>query len=272
MKITTFLSLILLLFFTSCQQYSADEMNAYEVHQEFDQNDRSDFEEKGNNEAPEEMPRKLIRTGNVSFTVNHLDSAYVRIAHLVREQGAVISNESLRSYNSYRAYEITVRVKPEKFDLLVDKILDGSEEVTNREVNTKDVSQRYYDLESRLKSKRAMESRYLQLLTKADKIEDMLKIEAQAAQLREDIEAMETSFRLLQNQIGLSTLHLYFTETQAMQKPGLLQKAGNNFSEGWSGFMNTLISLISIWPLILLLGALGIMFKRYRSRRRNGEI
>ena len=272
MKITTFLSLILLLLFTSCQQYSADEMNAYEVHQEFDQSDRSDFEEKEKNEVPEEMPRKLIRTGNVSFTVNHLDSAYVRIAQLVREQGAVISNELLRSFSGYKAYDITVRVKPEKFDLLVDKILEGSEEVTNREVNTKDVSQRYYDLESRLKSKRAMENRYLQLLTKADKIEDMLKIEAQAAQLREDIEAMETSFRLLKNQIGLSTLRLHFTEKHAMQKPGLLKKAGNNFSEGWRGFMNTLISLISIWPLILLLGALGIMFKRYRSRRRNEEI
>ncbi|MEO1212894.1 MAG: DUF4349 domain-containing protein [Bacteroidota bacterium] len=272
MKIIPFLSFILLLLFTSCQEYSSDQMKAYTAFEDYDQNDRPDFEDKKVDEVPEKMPRKLIRTGNVSFTVNHLDSAYVRIAHLVREQGAVISNESLRSYSGYRAYDITVRVKPEKFDLLVDKILDGSEELTNREVNTKDVSQRFYDLESRLKSKRAMESRYLQLLTKADKVEDMLKIEAQVAQLREDIEAMETSFRLLQNQIGLSTLHLYFTETQAMKKPGLLQKAGNNFSEGWSAFMNTLISLISIWPLILLLGALAIMFKRYRSRRRNGEI
>lgn len=271
MKITTYLSLILLLLF-SCQEYSNEQLESYTAFEQYDQNDRSDLREKAGDEAPEEMPRKLIRKGEVSFTVNHLDSAYVRIAHLIREQGAIISNETLRSHNNYRAYEITVRVKPENFDLLLDKILDGSEEVTNRSVNTKDVSQRYYDLESRLKSKRAMESRYLQLLTKADKIEDMLKIEAQAAQLREDIEAMETRFRLLKNQIGLSSLQLYFTETEAMQKPSLLQKAGSNFSQGWNGFMNSLIALINIWPLLLLLGAFFISFKRYRSRRRNEEI
>lgn len=224
--------------------------------------------EEDTNPPEENRPRQLIRTGDLEFTVLNLDSAYKRINADVAQAQGFISQESLESYRGYRAYRLTVRVKPDRFESLISQILNGSESLTHKRVGTQDVSQRYYDLESRLASKKALEKRYLQLLTQAKTVEDMLKIEAEAAQLREDIEAMEGSFRLLQNQISLSTLSLYFYETEASLKPGILSRMGENFNNGWTGFVDSLIGLINIWPLLILLMA-GIWgFRRYRQKRK----
>lgn len=255
------------LIFTACQSEANFEksMDSVEGIEQFEPQQAP--EEDRNPEEPK-LPRQLIRTGDIEFTVLNLDSAYKRIHQDVAKVDGFVANETLETYRGYRAYRLTVRVKPEKFESLIAQILNGSESLAHKRIETQDVSQRYYDLESRLSSKKALEKRYLQLLTQAKTVEDILKIEAEAAQLREDIEAMEGNFRLLKNQIGLSTLSVYFYETQASLQPGILSRIAENFTNGWTGFIDSMIGLINVWPLLILLGFGIWAFRRYRRRRK----
>lgn len=276
MKIITYLTCLFFLF-SACQTSTGHE-NSGEAHSAYEAYDQVDMEKQEapleTKETEEEIsrtPQQLIRTGDIEFTVFNLDSAYKRTLAILAQEKAFISQESLESYRGYRAYRLSIRVKPDNFESLIDEILNGSESLRHKRIETQDVSQRYYDLESRLSTKKALEKRYLQLLNKAEAVEDMLKIEAEAAQLREDIEAMEGSFRLLKNQISLSTLSVYFYEVEAARQAGIFSRLGENFKNGWTGMVDTLIGLVNVWPLFLILIVAFWGFRRYLRRRREAR-
>src|SRR5690606_18336536 len=76
-------------------------------------------------------------------------------------------------------------------------------------VNAQDVTEEYYDLETRLKTKKEVEARYIEILkSKAKTVEEILIAEDKIRYLREEIEAVEGRLRLLKNKVGLSTIQI----------------------------------------------------------------
>lgn len=73
---------------------------------------------------------------------------------------------------------------------------------------TEDITMNYYDLESRLSTKKELVRTYQNYLTKAKSIDEILKIEREIGQIQAEIDSTGKQIRLYDNLIQYTTIQL----------------------------------------------------------------
>ena len=73
-------------------------------------------------------------------------------------------------------------------------------------ITGQDVTEEFIDLEARIRSQRALELQFLEIMKQAHKVEDALEVQRQLAEVRSDIEKLEGRKRFLENRSSLSTI------------------------------------------------------------------
>ena len=191
----------------------------------------------------------------------------------MKKYPAYISSSNLHFENPILENKITLRVQNEYFNDLLKEIDLQARYVNFRNVTTADVSKDFVDLESRLKSKREVEVRYMEILRKkAGTIEELLDAEQQIGALHEEIEATISRINYLKDQVSYSTINLQFYQTIAQELRAEDEIAfKDNFTDamstGWKGVIGLALALTYIWPLIAA-GACTLLFIRVRNARR----
>lgn len=223
------------------------------------------------NEAGKVIEQKIIKTGNLRFQTDDLEKTYEQIKSAVKNGKAFIQNDSQgKEYASiYR--RITVRIPSENFDPFIKDISSGVDYFDNKEISSQDVTEEYIDIDARLKAKKKLENRYLELLAKANKMSEMLAIEAQLSAIREEIEAKEGQLRYMQNQISLSTITIEFYKTIAEESGVTISygaKIWNAIKSGFYGISSFFLGLLEIWPFIIIAVALFYFIrKRFKKKK-----
>jgi hypothetical protein len=126
------------------------------------------------------------------------------------------------------------------------------------------------DLEARLRARRAVLDRYLQLLARADDVGEILAVETKVAETQEAIEAAEGQLRALRDRVGLSTLEVTISDGELgalAAGPPFLRRLGEAFSVGLAGVADLALGVVVLWPLWLL-GAAAFFGLRPVLRRR----
>ncbi len=229
-------------------------------------------------EAPDASPmpedkkieQKIIKTGNLRFESNDLEATYSQIQAAVKSHNAIIQNDTEgKNYESVFK-NITVRVPSKNFDLFLKDISKGVAYFDNKEISSQDVTEEYIDIDARLKAKKVLEARYLELLKKANKVSEMLEIEKQLSAIREEIEAKEGQLRYMQSQISMSTITIEFYKTVANEGGATISygsKIWNAIKSGFNGISNFFIGLLNIWPFLIIL-AVAVYFIRKRFKKK----
>ncbi len=75
-----------------------------------------------------------------------------------------------------------------------------------RNVTGQDVTEEFIDLEARIKTQKALELQFLEIMKQATKVADALEVQRQIADVRTEIEKLEGRKRFLANQSSLSTI------------------------------------------------------------------
>ena len=147
------------------------------------------------------------------------------------------------------------------------KQLEGlAEKVDAKNINTQDVTEEFIDVEARLKTKKELEARYLELLKQAKTVADIVSIEGQIANVRAEIESMEGRLKYLNNQVSFSTLSVsYYQESAAGY--GFGSKLLNSLKSGWFNLVDFLFWLLRLWPFVLGITAVAIWWVRRRRSR-----
>lgn len=227
--------------------------------------------EKSAVESVEIQEQKIIKTGNLRFESRDLDKTHRQINSLVnRYQGFVSSDRSGKGYNEdYRS--MTVRVPSRHFQAMLDSISKGVAYFDQNEVTQRDVTEEFVDIEARLKAKRELEKRYLELLKQAKNVKEMLEIERELSTIREEIEARQGRLNYLQNQVSYSTLNInvYKRTTDKGITASYGQKMWNAIKSGWNGISLFFLGLLHIWPffVILLVAVFGVR-KYLKSKKK----
>ncbi len=210
--------------------------------------------------SPEKEEQKIIKTARLAFETRDVEATHKKILQLASQlKGLVQSDNSGKDYN--RIYkDLTVRIPTDNFQQFIDGISEGVDYFDQRTITRQDVSEEFVDLEARLKAKRVLEERYLELLKKANKVEEMLQIESELSNIREEIEAKQGRLQYLQSQVSMSTVNVEFYKTTA--ETGITesygQKMKNAFQGGWNGISVFFLGILYLWPLFLV--ALIIVF------------
>jgi len=163
--------------------------------------------------ATPSMQRKVIRNGTMEFIVDSFDSAYMQVSAIVAEEGGYVgTTNSDKMPNGKVTGTITIRIAPDRLDVLVLK-LRALGELKGQKITAEDVTKEYTDLGSELRAARAMEDRLLELIKDGKgSIKDLLAAEKELGDWREKIEKITGQMNYYDNLVALSTLELTITE------------------------------------------------------------
>ncbi|WP_284651040.1 DUF4349 domain-containing protein [Flavobacterium terrisoli] len=219
----------------------------------------------------DQIETKIIKTGNLKFQSDDLEVTYRQILAAVKKYKALIKNDSQTNNDYALSRNINIRIPNEHFDAFINDISKGIKYFDQKEISSQDVTEEYIDVASRIKTKKILEARYLELLKKANKVSEMLEIEGQLSEIREEIEAKEGRLRYLQNKVAMSTLDIEFYKPVAAGSKATVSYGGriwNAITAGFNGISNFFVGLIENWPIIVTLVVL-IFFIRKRFKRKN---
>jgi len=241
---------------------------------------------------------KIIKNADLKIKVTDVKKASNKIANLVDMNGGYVSNENLTTDKSYyQSIEVTdeyeineyeyitsniiyIRVPSKSFQSLLSSMKGLALSEDYIRINAKDVTEEYFDLETRLKTKKEVEARYIAILkSKAKTLEEILLAEDKIRVIREEIEAVEGRLNYLKNKVSLSTIQVeiyqdsyYEKETTRFKKYETTgwsfgEKANDALSSGWEGILWFLVGLLYFWPF-LIIGVGVYFFVRYKIKKR----
>lgn len=227
------------------------------------------------------IERKLIRNGDISLEVSDLEKTQAAIEEWVKEFGGYISS----SNNGEKSSSYTVRIPSEKFDSAMDAA-GALGTLKNKNISTQDVSDQFYDLQSRLETKKVLREKLNGYLRQANSMQDILKVESELNSVQSDIESMEGRLKRLTSQIDFSTISVYVTLPYKSVQGGGFELP--NLGDGFRHFVSNIISyfggfvavifyvIICGIPLVavlaflfwLLFGKVGLLVKLYNKLKR----
>ncbi len=212
--------------------------------------------------------RKLIKRGRVEFETESLENTHARILEAVKNHQAYIATDRLYK-NSYQLSNMMeIRIPAKNFNPFLSEISKNIEKFDSKEITVSDVTEQFLDTETRLKTKKELEKRYLEILKKAKSVSEILEVEKQIGFLRTEIESVEGRLKYLKNQVSFSALNITFHKTISSEI-NFVKKLKNGFNSGLDNLVWFFIFIINIWPFIIIFMVLIFFFRRWRKKRKN---
>jgi hypothetical protein len=212
---------------------------------------------------------KIKKTADINITVKDYRGSRAKIEGLVKSAGGFIASENEQNSTYDITNNLVIRVPNERFDILVNQVSDVASHVNSRNISSENVTAQYVDIVSRLKTKKEVENRYLEILHKANKISEILEVEEKLRVIREEIEAKEGELKYLNDQVAMSTINLSMRqdfEYRPVDEPGFFGRIGHAFGNGWTGFLTFIVGFVNAWPVWLVLGLIAWVVVRFIKR------
>ena len=223
------------------------------------------------------VERKLIKRGNVNIEVQNLKNAQESVEKWCKDFGGYIESFSENTNSA----NFNLRIPSVKFDEALTSVGDLGK-LKSKNIYTQDVSEQFYDLQTRLATKKVMKERLQTYLSQAKDVKDMLQIEKELNNTISEIESMEGRMKRLSGQIEYSSVNIflelpYRTSDEGFVWPDFLQ----GFREFLSNCVDFFVGLFGIMvyaivfgvPIIailaflywLLIGKKGLLIKLFKK-------
>lgn len=230
-------------------------------------------------QEPVEKPavmKKIIKDGRMNLRVSDLYQSKATVGSLVRKHEGYFANESYSNTDYESSYQLKIRIPSGKFEAFISDVETGEGEILYKEIQSRDVTDQFIDLEGRLDTKKNYLARYKELLNKAKDVKEILEIEEKIRLLEEEIDSTTGRLNYLSNQVDYSTLDLTLSKQKDYKfKPEHRDKFTEmlklSVSKGWFGFVHFVLFLIRLWPFWIVAALIFYSWKRYRERKKVGN-
>lgn len=222
------------------------------------------------------QPEKVITTIDMHFETTEFEKTNQDLNKLIKKYKAYVENSNI-NYNtyynnkSYRNAFYVIRVPKDKVGKFQSD-LNGIGNIISENTSKSDVTKHYKDIESRLKVIEVKEERILALLSKAEKIEDIIKLEDQLSKTIYEKEDLKSSMMDLDDRIDFTSIEINLEEVEKISnqdttKTGFGIKFINAIKDSMFFFKKSLenIILLSIYvlPFALVIGALAYLLIKF---------
>lgn len=220
--------------------------------------------------------RKIIMNGNVTLETMKFDESVNAMDQLIKDFGGFaetrnIKGKSLDSRALRNAYYV-IRVPAESFETVlksmgnIGTVIESSSEGT-------DITDQYYDAETRIKTLKVQEDTLLDIMSKSTKLEDVITLEQRISEVRYEIESLENKIKNYDRLVAFSriTVHIQEVDDRTGTKPEpvtLSERASrsfiqsiDNFRRGFENFIvwllyswiNIILFLIAVWIVVIII-------------------
>ena len=224
---------------------------------------------------------KMIYRGYLYLESTAFDTATAGLQELVSQMGGYFETSELNNYSPYRSAFYVVRVPSAKYNEFCGKV--GTLAQLNSQRHTSEnVSEAYYDTESRLVTQRTKLDRLQELLAKADKMEDIITLESAIAETELQIERLTGTLRKYDALVDYATVEISLEEVYVLteqEQPviGFWPKLAEAFKTGTNRFVddvenfalrfarNWISRLISLCILVVII----LLVVRFLRKKKN---
>lgn len=155
----------------------------------------------GGANSPAASERMLVYRGEIRVEVARPEDAGRAFLAQVAAWGGYLQSQQGATW--------TVRLPAQRFEEAL-AALRAAGRVLDESRQANDVTEEFLDLGIRLDTARKSRERLLEVLAKAEKVEDILKVENELRRLTEEIERMEGRRKYLADQVAMATLAATF--------------------------------------------------------------
>ena len=218
--------------------------------------------------------QKIIKNANLRFETEDLSATAATISKAVKKYQAQTQSDSEGKSDYSLTRNMVVRIPAQYFEGFIADISKGVKYFDTKEISSEDVTEQYVDTEARIKAKKVLEQRYLELIGKAKKVSEVLEIEKELSAIREEIEAKEGQLRFMKSRIALSTINIEFYKTTAEQTDATVSygaKMWNAIASGFNGISSFFIGLLYIWPFILIFVITFFIVRKKLKKKKYAE-
>ena len=241
-------------------------------------------------DVPDVDPEKIIYSADATVETTEFDSTLEKVADMIKRYNGWIESSSVNGANYYstargnvssRSAYYTLRVPSTSFN----EIMTGLSTLGNvpyTHTYTENVTSQYYDTQARLTAYQTQEARLLEMMEKAETVEDIITIEEKLTDLRYRIESLQSTLKNWDRQVSYSTLYLSieevaeYTPETPVAKPGYGQRLLSALQSSLRGigefFSELLIWLVGALPVLIILAAAAavivLIVRAIRRKRR----
>jgi len=222
------------------------------------------------------IDRKIILNSSLDLVVKNTEESIEEIKNVAAVHNGVVSNSTVWEYGDEKRGNITIRVPSESFHIAMDAIRDLAVKVTREDINSRDVTEEFIDLEAQLKNYKSVEQQYLKVLDRAWTVEDILSVRKELDRVRNQIERLQGRINYLSRQISMSTITVSLTSEADVKILGIvwnpwleIKQGVRDMFVGIIGFVNSIIAFAFKLPLLILWVALisAIIWGAWRGFR-----
>lgn len=228
-------------------------------------------------ENQQHLNTKLIYTASISAETTDFSKTTSEIESLVKSLSGYIEHSNLSGQIGSRFASYTLRIPQEHYADFIKQVGDLCT-VTDKSENLEDISEAYFDHESRLKAQLVKRERLISLLAQATKLEDIISLESAIADVQTEIDSLQGTLNKYDSLVNLSTIDLSISEVHTLstmpESMTFISDIKQAFTEGTYGFVhfvrNLLVGLAGFWPFVLIICLLLVLarIKGYHGRKR----
>ena len=226
---------------------------------------------------------KMIYRGSMDLQTTEFERSDTEIKALTRRLGGYFEEQS--AYNrsgGYRSANYTIRVPAERFEEFLGQVGDICTVVFQTQ-SAEDVSEYYYDMESRLETAKIKLDRLQALLARAEEMEDIITLESAISETEYQIERLSGEKRHYDSLIGYSTITVSLDEVYRVTEPEsapltFSQRLGIAFREGLRSFGGAMENIAEWFAyswltllVIILIVLAAVKLIRRAARRRTAD-
>ena len=216
---------------------------------------------------------KVIKNATLSMEVDDVLIATRLARDYARQYEGYVSDERMNTSTNRKKNRFVIRIPQVHFDTLLDSITTISKVMETKNITTVDVTEKYIDIQSRLKTKKEVKERYESILRgKAKTVDEVLLAEEKIRILQEEIEAAEGKIRYMSNKISFSTIQVDMYQVLPVKPrpkkegPSFLSEIKESLHFGLSIVKGFVLMLFHIWPLLITLTVSWVYYVRKKRK------
>ncbi len=233
----------------------------------------------GKQPAKAPLPRKIIYTASVRLIVEDFGKSERELERLIEANQGYLAHSVLQGAPpAPRSGEWKARIPVEKFKAFQSAVVKLGE-LQSSSVDSEDVTAKVYDLTERIKDRKARMEGLRQMYDiwskKAATVKDILPIDKEIAQVREEIDVAQGQLQLLSRLSELATVTVYLIERRGYvppESPDFGARVGRTFSNSLEALVDfgqwlVLVAVaLAPWLPLIALALLALWIARRRLR------
>ena len=207
---------------------------------------------------------KVIKTANLRVEVGKGDfrSAFNRAASVAAQYGGYVASSNEATVDD-KASEgtVTIRVPADRFDAARSDLADLGK-VEHQELGGQDVTAQIVDYDARTRSLQAQEQALSTLLGRARSIGEVLEVQNQLFNVRQQIEQLQAEQANLDAQAAMATITATVFEPGAVAAKPRPQPAtglARSFERAWDAALAVVGGMVIVTGVLLPLGLLALI-------------